>query len=159
MVDTNFAGLSFRKNEWGQLVLVMPDGAEHPGIDPVRCFPLTDPDHVIALLDPEGKEVICLPSLEVLNPESREFIRRELAERDFVPVIQKIMTTSAPYPPCIWNVETDRGKTSFHLESEDDIRSLGKSGIVIADSNGIRYKILDISKLDSTSRRIVRQVV
>ena len=159
MVDTNFAGLSFRKNEWGQLVLVMPDGAEHPGIDPVRCFPLTDPDHVIALLDPEGKEVICLPSLEVLNPESREFIRRELAERDFVPVIQKIMTTSAPYPPCIWNVETDRGKISFHLESEDDIRSLGKSGIVIADSNGIRYKILDISKLDSTSRRIVRQVV
>ena len=159
MVDTNFAGLSFRKNEWGQLVLVMPDGAEHPGIDPIRCFPLTDPDHVIALLDPEGKEVICLPSLEVLNPESREFIRRELAERDFVPVIQKIMTTSAPYPPCIWNVETDRGKTSFHLESEDDIRSLGKSGIVIADSNGIRYKILDISKLDSTSRRIVRQVV
>ena len=159
MVDTNFAGLSFRKNEWGQLVLVMPDGAEHPGIDPVRCFPLTDPDHVIALLDPEGKEVICLPSLEVLNPESREFIRRELAERDFVPVIQKIMTTSAPYPPCIWNVETDRGKTSFHLESEDDIRSLDKSGIVIADSNGIRYKILDISKLDSTSRRIVRQVV
>ena len=119
MVDTNFAGLSFRKNEWGQLVLVMPDGAEHPGIDPVRCFPLTDPDHVIALLDPEGKEVICLPSLEVLNPESREFIRRELAERDFVPVIQKIMTTSAPYPPCIWNVETDRGKTSFHLESEE----------------------------------------
>ena len=159
MVDTNFAGLSFRKNEWGQLVLVMPDGIEHPGIDPVRCFPLTDPDHVIALLDPDGKEVICLPSLEVLNPESREFIRRELAERDFVPVIQKIMTTSAPYPPCIWNVETDRGKTSFHLESEDDIRSLGKSGIVIADSNGIRYKILDISKLDSTSRRIVRQVV
>lgn len=159
MVDTNFADLSFRKNEWGQLVLVMSDGVEHAGIDPVRCFPLTDPEHVIALLDQEGKELINLPSLEVLNAESREFIQRELAERDFVPVIQKILTTSAPYPPCIWNVETDRGRTSFHLESEDDIRSLGKTGIVIADSNGIRYKILDISELDASSRRIVRQLV
>lgn len=159
MVDTNFAGLSFRKNEWGQLVLVMSDGVEHPGIDPVRCFPLTDPEHAIALLDQEGKELINLPSLDVLNAASREFIQRELAERDFVPVIQKIISTSAPYPPCIWNVETDRGRTSFHLESEDDIRSLGKIGIVIADSNGIRYKIIDISALDPGSRRIVRQLV
>ncbi len=159
MVDTNFAGLSFRKNEWGQLVLVMSDGVEHPGIDPVRCFPLTDPEHAIALLDQEGKELINLPSLDVLSEASRAFIQRELAERDFVPVIQKIITTSAPYPPCIWNVETDRGRTSFHLESEDDIRSLGKTGIVIADSNGIRYKIVDISALDPGSRRIVRQLV
>ncbi|MEI8380429.1 MAG: DUF1854 domain-containing protein [Planctomycetota bacterium] len=159
MVDANFADLSFRKNEWGQLVLVMLDGVEYPGIDPVRCFPLTDPEHVIALLDQEGKELINLPSLDVLKPESREFIQRELAERDFVPVIRKIITTSAPYPPCIWNVETDRGKTSFHLESEDDIRSLGKTGIVIADSNGIRYKVVDISALDASSRRIVRQLV
>lgn len=159
MVESSFADLNFRTNDWGQLVLVLSDGIEHPGIDPVRCFPLTDPDRAIALLDSEGKELINLPSLEVLNPTAREVIRRELTERDFVPVIQRIVSTSAPNPPCLWNVETDRGRTSFQLESEDDIRSLGKTGVVIADSNGIRYKVLDISMLDAGSRRIIRRLV
>ena len=155
----NFTDLNFRKNEWGQLVLVMSDGTEHPGIDPVRCFPLSDPERTIALLDGEGREVVNLPSLDVLNPAARAAIERELAERDFVPVIHKITATSAPNPPCLWNVDTDRGPTSFHLENEDDIRRLGKTGLVIADSHGIRYKIHDIGKLDVNSQKVIRRLV
>ena len=158
-MSTDFADLTFRKNEWGQLVLSLPDGTEHAGVEPVRCFPLSDPDRMIALVDADGRELFNLPSLDVLNPAACEIVRHELAEREFVPVILRIMSVSSPNTPCRWDVETDRGKTSFQLESDDDIRRLGIAGAVIADSNGIRYKIQDIGKLDGFSQRTIRRLI
>ncbi len=155
----NFTELNFRKNEWGQLVLRLPDGAEEAGVEPVRCFPLSDPDRMISIVDVEGRERINLPSLEVLNPIARDVLRRELAEREFAPEIQRITATSVANPPCRWDVVTDRGVTSFQLESDDDIRRLGQAGAVIADSNGIRYKIPDIARLDSHSQGIIRRLI
>ena len=159
MVVLNFSDLNFSKNEWGQLVLRQGDGTEHHGVEPVRCFPLSDPERTIALLDPDGRELINLPNLEVLNPDARVVVQRELVEREFMPIIRRIVATSVPNPPCRWDVETDRGSTSFQLESDDDIRRLGKSGAVIADSNGIRYKIQDIGELDAHSQRIIRRLI
>lgn len=158
-MTTSFANLSFRKNDWGQLVLTFADGAEHVGVEPVRCFPLTEPERWIAILDAEGREVLNLPSLDVLSPTAREVLRRELIEREFMPSIRKISSASAPNPPCQWIVETDRGATQFQLESEDEVRRLGKNSVVIADSHGIRYKIEDIGKLDSFSQRTIRRLI
>ena len=154
----DFAGLNVIQDEWGQLVLTLTDGTVHRGVEPIRCFPLSDPEHSIALVDGEGHELVNLPSLDVLNPTTRAVISHELVEREFAPLIWRILTTSAPNPPCQWTVETDRGSTSFQLESEDDIRKLG-TGAVIADSHGIRYKIQDISALDVQSQRIIRELI
>jgi hypothetical protein len=154
-----FADLQFRKNEWGQLVLTMMDGTVHPGVEPVRCFPLSDPTRAIAIVDTDGHELVNLPALDVLNAASREIVQRELNDREFIPVILRIAATSAPNPPCRWDVETDRGATQFQLESEDDIRRQGSAGAVVADSNGIRYRIHDIRELDSHSQRIIRRLI
>lgn len=151
--------LVFHRDDWGQLVLTLPDGTLYAGIEPVRCFPLTDPAHSIALLDADGGEILNLPSLDVLNPAARDTLQQELVEREFVPVIQRIVSTSTPNPPCRWEVETDRGRTSFQLESDDDCRRLGTAGALIADANGIRYAIPDISRLDTASQRIVKRLV
>ena len=97
--------------------------------------------------------------MDSLNPAAREALRLELAARDFIPVIQKVLSASNPSPPCEWSVETDRGATKFLLESEDDVRKLGPNRVMIADSNGIRYTIPDIQKLDSHSQRIVHRLV
>ena len=159
MSPISFPELTFHRNAWGQLVLSLPDGTRHSGVEPVRCFPLSDPTHAIALLDAEGREILNLTSLDVLSPAARDILQRELAEREFVPVIHRIVATSAPNPPCRWDVETDRGRTSFQLESDDDCRRLGPHGVLIADSNGIRYSITEIGKLDASSQRIVRRLV
>ena len=154
-----FSELTFDRNAWGQLVLSLPDGTQHSGVEPIRCFPLSDPTHAIALLDVEGREILNLPTLDLLAPAARDFLQRELAEREFVPVIHRIVATSAPNPPCRWDVETDRGRTSFQLESDDDCRRIGPHAVLVADSNGIRYLIPEIGKLDAASQRIVRRLV
>jgi hypothetical protein len=157
-VNDEFFKLNVVRDEWGQLVLTMKDGSVHRGVEPIRCFPLSDPDRTIALVDSEGHELINLPSLAVLNRNAREAIQRELVEREFAPVIRRIAATTAPNPPCQWTVETDRGSTTFQLESEDEIRRLG-GGAVIADTNGIRYRIQNIGALDIASQRIIRRLI
>lgn len=160
MPDTiSYDKLTFARDAWGQLVVSLPDGTQYTGVEPVRCFPLTNPMHAIALLDGEGREILNLPTLDVLAPAARDILQRELAEREFVPVIRRIAATSAPNPPCRWDVDTDRGRTSFQLESDDDCRRIGSRGVLIADSNGIRYSIPDIDQLDASSQRIVRRLV
>jgi hypothetical protein len=156
---TDLAALTFDKDQWGRLTLKLDSGRVYAGVEPVRCFPLTDPKRVIALLDAEGHEILTLPDLNSLNPEARQFLEAELASRDFVPVIQRVISTSNPHPPCRWTVVTDRGQTGFQLESEDDIRRLGPDRILIADSNGIRYLIADLQQLDAASKRIVQRLV
>jgi Domain of unknown function (DUF1854) len=155
----DFSKLQFDRDQWGQLVMTGPHGMKHASIEPVRCFPLSDPNHAIALLDADGRELFNLPSLDVLSTSAREILQRELTEREFVPIIRSILSTSTPNPPCRWEVETDRGRTSFQLESDDDCRRLSPNGVLIADSNGMRYRIPDIALLDATSRRIVRSLV
>ena len=158
MKDTP-AVLFFDRDAWGRLILTLSDGKTFVGVEPVRCFPLSDPLKAIALLDSDGKEILTLPDLELLPDEPRRVLEAELAARDFVPVIQRIVSTTNPNPPCRWSVETDRGQTRFQLESEDDVRKLGPYRVLIADSNGIRYSIPDVRQLDSHTQRIVQHLV
>ena len=156
---TDLHTMKFDRDAWGRLVVTFPDGSQHVGVEPVRCFPLSDPKKSIALLDPEGHELLTLPDLMGLTDEAREVLESELTAREFVPIIQRVISSSSPSPPCRWSVETDRGKTSFQLESEDDVRKLGSHRVMIADSNGIRYLIPDLNRLDPNSKRIVQRLV
>jgi hypothetical protein len=156
---TNTLALKFDRDSWGRLVLTLEDGQTHVGVEPIRCFPLSDPERSIALLDTDGHELLTLPGLDSLNPDARKVLEAELATREFVPVIRRVVSTSNPNPPCRWSVETDRGETSFQLESEDDIRKLGPDRVIIADSNGIRYTIPDLRQLDAATQRIVQRLV
>jgi hypothetical protein len=156
---TETLALKFDRDDWGRLVVVLENGKRYVGVEPVRCFPLSDPSNSIALLDADGREIVTLPSLDALNLEAQKVVENELAMREFVPVIKRVVSTTNPNPPCRWSVETDRGSTSFQLESEDDIRKLGSDSVLIVDSNGIRYSIPQIKQLDAATQRIVHRLV
>lgn len=142
-----------QRDAWGRLVLLEPDGRKHVGVEPVRAFPISDPEHAIALCDPDGREILYLESLENLSSQSRQLLKEELAQREFVPAIARIVSVSSDAAPCDWDVETDRGPTRFTLSNEDDVRLLGPHRALIADSQGLRYQIPDIRALDAASRR------
>jgi len=52
-------------------------------------------------------------------------------------------------------VETDRGRTTFQLNSEDDVRRIEPDQASIVDTHGIRYLIMSVRELDGASRRIL----
>jgi hypothetical protein len=142
---------------WGRLVLTHSDGREHVGVELVRAFPLSDPRHGIAICDAKGRELLWLADLSSLPAPLARQIEEELAKREFVPVIRRILRVSAPVEPSEWEVETDRGRTAFVLNSEDDVHELDETRALIADAHGIRYLIPDIRQLDAESRRLLER--
>jgi hypothetical protein len=82
-----------------------------------------------------------------------------LERREFVPIVKRIISVSGNSEPCQWQVETDRGLTSFILKDENDVRRLGENSVLVVDSYGIRYLIPDRKTLDAHSRRIIEWYV
>jgi hypothetical protein len=152
-------GFHFQHDAWGRLVMVTSDGAEHVGVAPVRLFPLSDPDHWISLVDADGAELMCLESLEQLPAEARRILEAELQQREFLPMIRRIEWVSTHGDPLEWVVETDRGKTAFEVNHEDDVHRLGRHAAVVIDAHKIRYLIPDIRKLDPGSRKFLDRYV
>ncbi|HZZ71367.1 MAG TPA: DUF1854 domain-containing protein [Pirellulales bacterium] len=143
----------------GRLVLIDADGVRHIGVDPVRSFPITDPQRWISIRDSRGKEVAFVEDLKELHPPTRRTLEEELARREFIPQLKRIVRMTNDTPPIRFDVETDRGPTEFLLNSEDDIRRLGPNTFLIVDSAGVRYLIANYSALDAHSRRWLDRVL
>lgn len=148
--------LHFQHDDWGRLLLTLPERAEPFVVEPVRCFPLTHPTEHISLLDEEGQEVLRIAALAELPAESRAALERELSEREFSPVIQRILRAGSSVP-CRWEAETDRGVAQFDVDSDDDFRKLPNGTVIISDANGIRFRIPNVEALDAGSRGILRR--
>jgi len=144
-----------QRNAFGRLELITSDGEIHEGVAPVRAFPITAPDDGLALVDPYGHELAWIDRLDSLPDDLRQLLADELAGREFMPVIQRIVGVASFATPSTWEVETDRGRTSFVLKGEEDIRRLAAPALLIADSHGIQFLIRDRHALDQHSRRIL----
>jgi hypothetical protein len=143
------------RDPFGRLVLIDADGMRHDNVTPVRAFPISAPEQGIALLAPSGRELVWVERLDALPAELRALIGSELATREFVPEIRRLIAVSSFATPSTWTVDTDRGETRFVLRGEEDIRRLAGSTLLVADSHGIQFLIRDLLKLDRHSRRLL----
>ena len=141
----------------GQLVLVDEHGTRHVGVEPVRSFPTSDPDHWVSICDAAGREIVTVRDLAELTPRVRGILEADLARREFVPLITRILSMPADAEPTEWSVETDRGVTRLLLNSGDDVRRLGPHRASIIDAQGIHYQISDLRQLDAFSRRVMER--
>lgn len=121
----------------------------------MHAFPVSAPAEGVALVDADGHELVWVEHLADLPADTRKLLEEELAGREFIPEIHNILHVSTFATPSIWEAETDRGRTSFILKGEDDIRRLGHTSLLIADSNGIHYLIRDTLQLDRHSRKLL----
>lgn len=147
--------IRLERDAHGQLALIARDGTRHPGVLPVRAFPLSAPDEGVALMSADGHELAWFDRLDELEAASRALLEDELARREFMPQVRAISGVSSFSTPCEWDVLTDRGATRFTLRSEDDIRRLAGGRLLVTDSHGIHYEVVDMKKLDRPSRRIL----
>jgi len=159
MNETNgkTAKFDLHHDAWGKLVLIDEQGVRHAPVEPVRSFPITDPDHWVSICDAEGKELMRVEDLMALGPEVRRVLEQDLARREFVPIIHRVLSVPADTEPMEWEVETDRGPTRFLIHSGDDVRRLGPYRALLIDTEGIRYLVEDSRELDPLSRRVLEQ--
>ena len=142
---------------FGRLVVTLANGQSHSGVVPVRAFPFSAPDQWLSLCDESGHEVLCLTDTAALSPETRDQLAAELARREFIPRILRILRVVEGGGSSQWFVKSDRGETNFELTSEDNIRRMGSDGALLIDSHGIRYRITSVPQLDAHSRRVLRR--
>lgn len=148
-------GWRLHRNAFGRLALVDEQGLEHVGVVPVRAFPIGAPDEGLSLLGSDGHELVWVDRLAELPADLRALLNEELAQREFTPVIQRIRAVSTFSTPSTWQVDTDRGATSFVLRSEDDIRRLEDQALLILASHGVTFAVRDRLALDAHSRRLL----
>ena len=148
-------GFKLAQDRRGRLQLTLADGTVHEAVMTVRAFPLSAPDEFIALVSSTGRELVNVPRLSALAEPERSVIIGQLTAREFVPKVEAIESCSAFGTPSTWTVRTDRGQTRFVLKAEEDIRRLEGGRLMITDSHGLQFEVVDQGKLDSTSRRIL----
>lgn len=158
MPSTPTLSLQLHRDAHGRLVLTLPDGTVHAGVLPVRAFPIAAPGEGLSLMGADGHELVWLDRMDQLPGPVRGLVLDELAVREFVPAIQKILGVSSFSTPSTWTVETDRGGTQFTLKAEEDIRRLhGRTSLLIASGEGVQYAIPDSTALDKASRRLLER--
>ena len=152
MASTTF---TLSRDTFGKLVMTDEDGQVFEGVAPVRAFPIQSPDEGISLVLGNGKEVAWIERLDTLPEPARSLLQEELEGREFMPEIARVKSVSSFATPCTWYVDTDRGETQFVLKGEEDIRRIGATSLLIADSHGIHFLIRDMFNIDKTTRKIL----
>ena len=84
-------------------------------------------------------------------------IEEELAIREFIPTIERIVAIRGETTPCEWEVLTDRGLTRFTLDNDDDVRRISRSRVIITDLRKLRFQVFDVAKLDAHSRKALER--
>ena len=154
MTDT----LNLSRNPHGRLVLRLEDGTEHVGVTPVRAFPIAAPAEGLSLVGADGHELAWVPHLDRLGAAARALIEDELAAREFVPTIARIRSVSSFSTPSTWQVDTDRGPAQLVLKGEEDIRRLGgRTHLLIAATDGLQFRVPDVTALDRHSRKLLER--
>ena len=143
------------RNARGKLVLTTANGDVIDNVVPVRAFPVQVPNGQISLVGPDGHEVAWIERLEDVPEAVRLLIEEELRLREFTPVIQRLLEVSSFATPSQWTVETDRGRTSFVLKGEEDIRRLSRDVLLVLDSHGVQFLIRQPQQLDRHSRKLL----
>lgn len=151
------ATFQLERHASGRLLLTDSNGEQHLGVVPVRAFPLAAPDEDISLVSSEGLELAWLERLDELPRQLRSLLEEELALRDFVPEITRLISVSSFGTPSTWAVETDRGDTSFVLKGEEDIRRLNRQSLLITAGQGVHFSVKDMGALDRASRRLLER--
>ena len=106
----------------------------------------------------DGHELVHIGRLSDQPPALQQALREALAEREFMPVIERIRSVSTFATPSTWLVDTSRGATELVLKVEEDIRRLpGARRLLITSAHGVVFEITDRNRLDRASRRLLER--
>lgn len=128
----------------------------YPRVALFRTFPFSYKEEYISVRDMEGKEIGMIRDFSAFPPDCVAAFRDELARRYFAPVVTRINNLKEEFGFAYWEVETDSGPRRFTVrDMQQNLLLVGPSHILIVDVDGNRFDIPDYTKLDSSSRKII----
>ena len=143
------------RNPLGRWVWTDVQGARHEQVVVVRAYPVTAPEQGVGVMDAEGHELAWFDRLDQVALPLQALLREAIAEREFLPEIQRLKAVSSLVTPSVWTVQTDRGEARFMLKGEEDIRRLTGKTLIVSDADGVQYLIRDPLALDKHSRKLL----
>jgi ABC-type multidrug transport system ATPase subunit len=149
--------LTLEHDDGGNLRAKDLSSGERILVVPRRCFPLTNPNGFVCLVDRQGHDRALVSDVGMLAETSRQALLASLAQSEFLPQVTRIERIVHEATWSEWHVVTDRGSRSFIVEQEDHIRRLEDGRHVITDSFGMRFLVPAPEQLDSNSRRWLAQ--
>ena len=147
--------MSLERNPLGRWVWTDAQGVRHEQVVVVRAYPVTAPEQGAGVMDAEGHELAWFDRLDQVAEPLQALLREAIAEREFLPEIQRLKAVSSLVTPSTWMVETDRGTTRFMLKGEEDIRRLTGRVLLVNDADGVQYLIRDLAAMDRHSRKLL----
>ena len=145
----------FSPTEGGFLALHTP-GQDYPRVLLYRTFPFTDPERLLSVREPEepSREIGLIDDLAAWDEEQAALLRRQLAQRYFMPQIQSIREIKEEYGYSYWDVATTSGPCRFTCDHNGVVK-LSETRLVITDVDGNRFEIPDVTALTAKELRMV----
>lgn len=147
--------MRLERHPLGHWVWTDAQGQSHEPVVVVRAYPVTAPEQGVGIMAADGHELAWFERLDQVPPALQASVREALAEREFLPEIQRLHTVSSLVTPSVWTVQTDRGMARFMLKGEEDIRRLTGKALIVSDVDGVQYLIRDPMALDRHSRKLL----
>ena len=152
------AKLIFTRSEVGTARLEIRGEVCHLRVMVRRLMPLSNPEAYISLGADEDTEIGILVNPSALTPESLKILREELDKRYFTPTIQKIHRVKEQFGIHEWEVETERGRTTFSVRGlNQNIKQVPPARLFVTDVRGNRYDIPDYRELDVQSYQQIQR--
>jgi hypothetical protein len=137
--------LVFRQTAGGMLSLDVGQDAAYPDISCVQLFPLSHPLRYVSVCERCGgglRELGVVRDCADFAQQQRELVLRHIRLSYFVPEITDILRISGRRGTDTWDVETDRGNTTFTVQDHKENVSLTDQGVVfVVAVDKCRYKI------------------
>lgn len=147
------ASIRARTDEHGRLELTLPDGRVCTNLRVVPAFPISRPNRFLYFVDEEGNEIGLLVDPKGLDRESLDLLLAQADQAYFMPHITRIISVDEKMGIARWEVETDRGWSTFEVISRgESVWYVGRNRVLIRDADGNRYLIEDLATLDRRSR-------
>jgi len=152
--DQGAAGWRLERRADGGLDFIAADGTRQQDVDVRRGFPFSAPEAGVAVLTATGAELVWIDSLATCAPALAAELESILAEREFMPRVERVVSVTEGRPT-EWSVVTDRGPHRFSVAHPDDVSRQPDGGAILTDTDGIRYRIPPARTLDSRSQRLL----
>ena len=144
----------------GEIALRFGDATIYRDVRVRRALPLTDPDHYIVFLDAQGRELCVVRDPRDLSSEGQAILKETL-ERDYLTSqIGAILSLRTEGEACHINAETSRGRREFVVANlQEGLRRLTDTKLLFLDSDGNKFEIEDVRRLDRRSLALLKKVV